>query len=95
MSIDLKKGNGFTLEKARTWRYYVWSITDADDADVISLLTNITTQTKPLLHSLEQGAGCIGLHVNADKTEYIQGVYDKFPNFFRMGNVIDSTHMKL
>ena len=25
----------------------------------------------------------------------IQGAYDKFPDFFRMGTFIDSTHMKL
>ena len=26
---------------------------------------------------------------------YIGGAYDKFPDFFRMGTFIDSTHMKL
>ena len=26
---------------------------------------------------------------------YIRGAYDKFPDFFRMGTFIDSTHMKL
>ena len=25
----------------------------------------------------------------------VQGAYDKFPDFFRMGNFIDSTHVKL
>ena len=25
----------------------------------------------------------------------VQGAYDKFPDFFRMGTFIDSTHMKL
>ena len=25
----------------------------------------------------------------------LQGAYDKFPDFFRMGTFIDSTHMKL
>ena len=25
----------------------------------------------------------------------IRGAYDKFPDFFRMGTFIDSTHMKL
>ena len=27
--------------------------------------------------------------------EDIRGAYDKFPDFFRMGTFIDSTHMKL
>ena len=26
---------------------------------------------------------------------YLRGAYDKFPDFFRMGTFIDSTHMKL
>ena len=26
---------------------------------------------------------------------FIRGAYDKFPDFFRMGTFIDSTHMKL
>ena len=25
----------------------------------------------------------------------LRGAYDKFPDFFRMGTFIDSTHMKL
>ena len=35
------------------------------------LLVNTPAQTKSLLHSLEWAAGSIGLHVNADKTEYM------------------------
>ena len=26
---------------------------------------------------------------------YVRSAYDKFPDFFRMGTFIDSTHMKL
>ena len=26
---------------------------------------------------------------------YIRGAYDQFPDFFRMGTFIDTTHMKL
>ena len=37
----------------------------------IALLANISTQSVSLLHRLEQAAGGIGLHVNADKTEYM------------------------
>ena len=44
---------------------------NADDADDITLLTNTPTQAKSQLHSLEQAAGCIGLHVNEEKAEYM------------------------
>ena len=27
--------------------------------------------------------------------DYVQGSLNKFPDFFRLGNFIDSTHMKL
>ena len=36
-----------------------------------ALLANIPAQAESLLHSLEQTAGGIGFHVNADKTEYM------------------------
>ena len=42
---------------------------DADYADNIMLLANTSTQVS--LHSLEQAAGGIGLHVNVNKTEYM------------------------
>ena len=42
---------------------------DTDYADDISLLANTPTQAESLLHSLEQAAGDIGHHVNADNTE--------------------------
>ena len=45
--------------------------TDADDADGIALLANTPTQSESQLHSLEKAAGGIGLHVNADKMEYM------------------------
>ena len=44
---------------------------DTDYTDDIILLANTPTQTKSLLHSLEQAAGDIGFHVNADKMEYM------------------------
>ena len=64
------KENGFTLENARSRRYPA-HITDTYVADDTALLANTPTQAKSLLHSLEKAAGGIGLHVNADKTEYI------------------------
>ena len=42
-----------------------------DYADDIALLTTTSIQAKTLLHSLEQVAAGIGLHVNAHKTEYM------------------------
>ena len=44
---------------------------DADYSDDIALLVNTPTQAKSLLHSLEWVAGGIGLHVNADKRDYM------------------------
>ena len=70
-SIDLMKVNGFTLKKTRSRWYPAETITDADYADDIALLANTPTQAEFLLHSLERAAGGIGLHVNADKTEYM------------------------
>ena len=46
-------------------------ITDADYADDIALLANTPAPAESLLHSLERAAAGIGLHVNADKTEYM------------------------
>ena len=39
--------------------------------DNLAFLANAPTQAESLLNSLEQAAGGIGLHVNADKTEYM------------------------
>ena len=69
-SVDLIKENGFTLAKERSKRYPTQTITDMDYADDISLLANTPIQAKSLLHSLEQAAASIDLHVNTDKTEY-------------------------
>ena len=71
MSIDLMKENGFTFVKAWSRRYSAWTITDADYTDDIVLLANMQAQAESLLHSLERAAGVIGLHVNADKTEFM------------------------
>ena len=44
---------------------------DTDYADDIALIANTLTQDEFLLYSLEWAAGGIGLHVNADNTEYL------------------------
>ena len=64
------KENGFTLAKVRSRRYPAQTITDADYANDIALLAIIPAQAESLLYTLGQPAGGIGLHVNADKTEY-------------------------
>ena len=65
------KENCFKLAKERSRRYPVQTITDADYADDIAPRENSPTQAESLLHSLEQPAGGIGLHVNEDNTEYM------------------------
>ena len=68
-SIDKIKENGFELTKKRSRRYPAKTITDADYADDIAILANTPNQAETLLHSLEQAAAGIGLHVNSHKTE--------------------------
>ena len=69
-SIDLMKDNGFKLAKERSRRYPAQTIREANYADDIAILANTPAQGESLQHSLERAAGCIGLHVNADETEY-------------------------
>ena len=69
--IDKIKENGFELTKKRSRRYPAKTITDADYADDIVILANTPNQAETLLHSLEQAATGIDLHVNAHKTEYV------------------------
>ena len=68
-SIDRMKENSFKLTKDRSRKYPAQTITDADYADDIALLANTPAQAETLLHSLEQAAAGIGLHVNVHKTE--------------------------
>ena len=70
-SIDKIRENAFELTKKRSRRYPEKIITDADYADDIALLANTPNQAETLLHSLERATACIGLHVNAHKTEYM------------------------
>ena len=70
-SIDKIKENGFKLTKERSRRYTAKTITDANYTDDIALLANALAQAKTLLHSLERAVASIGLHVNANKTEYM------------------------
>ena len=70
-SIDKIRENGFELTRKRSRRYPEKTITDADYADDIAILSNTPNQAETLLHSLERAVAGIGLHVNAHKTEYM------------------------
>ena len=70
-SIDKMKDNSFKLTKEGSRRYPVQTIMDANYVDDIVLLANTPAQAETLLHSLEQAAADIDLHVNANKTEYM------------------------
>ena len=70
-SIGKIKENGFKLTKERSRRYPAKTITNADYADDIALLTNAPAQAETQLHSLERAVAGIGLLVNAHKTEYM------------------------
>ena len=67
----MMKDNGLKLAKERSRRYSAQTITDADYADDIALQADTLAQAETLLHCVEWAAACIGLHVNADKTEYM------------------------
>ena len=88
-SIDKIKENGFKLSKKRSRRYSAKTITDTNYANDIAILENTPAQAETLLHSLEQAATGIGLHVNAHKTEYMC--------FNQTGNIsaIGSSFLKL
>ena len=70
-SIDKIKENSFELTKKRSRMYPAKTITDTDSADGIGIVANTPNQAERLLHSLEPAAVCIGLHVNAHRTEYM------------------------
>ena len=70
-SDDRMKDNSLKLTKERSRRYPAQTIMDADYADDIALLANTPAQAETSLHSLERAAAGIGLHVNANKMEYM------------------------
>ena len=71
MSIDSMKENGFPMEKARSRRYPVQTITDTNSADDIVLLANTPAQAKSLLHCLKKASRWHRPPCQADKTEYM------------------------
>ena len=62
---------GFTLNPRRSSRHPAATITDADFADDIALLSDSIEKAQLLLLRVEIAAEGIGLHVNENKTEYI------------------------
>ena len=58
-SIGKIREKGFELTKKRSRRYPAKTITDADYADGIALLTNTPNQAETLRHSLERAAAGI------------------------------------
>ena len=88
-SIDKIRENDFELTKKRSRRCPAKTITDADNADDIAILTNTPNQAETLLHSLERAGADIGLHVNAHKTEYM--CYNQTGDI----STLDGTSLKL
>ena len=88
-SIDKIREKGFELKKKSGGRYPAKTITGADNADDIALLTNTPNQAETQQHSLERAATGIGLHVNAHKTEYM--CYNQTGDIY----TLDGTPLKL
>ena len=88
-SIDKIRENGFELTKKSSRRYPAKTITDADYADDIATLANTSNLAERLLHSLERATAGIGLHVNAQKTEYM--CYNQTGDI----STLDGTSLKL
>ena len=65
------KKNGFSLKKTTSRRYPAETITDADYAVDLRLLTNTPAQAQYLLHSLVKPARGIGIYVNAKKRVFM------------------------
>ena len=92
-SIDKIRENGFELTKKKKKKESdgtpAKTITDADYGDDIALLANTPNQAKTLLHNLERAAAGTGLHVNAQKTEYM--CYNQTSDI----STLDGTSLKL
>ena len=62
--------NGFTLEKQESGDTPHKSLRTQTTL-MIALLADTPTKAESLLHSLERAAHSIGLHVNANKTDFM------------------------
>ena len=70
-SIDKMKDNGFKLTKERSRTFPAQTIMDTDYADGIALIAHTPAPAETVPYCLEQAVANIGLHVNANKTEYM------------------------
>ena len=85
-------------KKKRSRRYPTQTITDTENADDIALLANTPAQAETRLHSLEWAAAGIGLHLNADKMEYMCDIstlngssLKLLDKFAYLGSIVSST----
>ena len=62
---------GFTITPRRSRQVGPLNITDLDFADDIALLSDTATQAQELLRNVENAALCVGLHMNAKKTQFM------------------------
>ena len=67
-SIDIMKEDSFTLKKKQEANDIQHKLLRTETMQKTVLLANTPTQAEFLLHSMDQAAGYIGLHVNASKT---------------------------
>ena len=88
-SIDKIRENGFELTKKRSRRYPAKTITDADYANDVAILSNTPNQGETLRHRLERAAAGTGFHVDAHKTEYM--CYNQTGDI----STLDGTSLKL
>ena len=69
-SIYQIKENDFTPKRERNKPYPAETILDSDYSDDLPLLANTPAQAESKLHRLKTFAWDIGLHMNANKTEF-------------------------
>ena len=91
-SIDKIGENCFELTKKRSRRYPAKTITDADYADDIAILTNTPDQAETLLHSLERAAAGIGLYDISTLDGTPLKLVDKFTY---LGSIVASTEKNI
>jgi hypothetical protein len=70
-ALDKNQDLGFTLTKQRSRRHPAIKITDVDYADDLAVTTDDLKDATALLQNIEKTALEIGLHINAEKTEFI------------------------
>ena len=61
---------GFTISPRRCHRVGPINITDLNFADDIVLLSDTAAQAQELLNNVKNAALCVGLHMNAKKTQF-------------------------